>query len=65
VRGCRGVLSEDSPGAAPCQTQFQSGLTDPLQGTADSLSPDGGSLGKIYLKKGKMLREREEGGKKL
>lgn len=45
----------------PCarHRQLQSSPKDPLQGTAELSTQDGGTSGKVYLEKGKMLLVKE------
>lgn len=55
--GCRGGRCEQRPAAALCRGQAvpASPKTDPLRGTAESISQDGGISGKMHLTKGKIL----------
>lgn len=55
--GGRGGLCEERPVSAPYQTQLvPDGSNAPPQGTAEPLSQDGGTSGKTYLRKGKMVQ---------
>lgn len=54
-----GSLCEERSGM-PCagHSPFQPGPINPLQGTNEPVSQDGGALGKAYVRKGQMLPSR-------